>query len=211
MTLLILFIFASSMIVLVTSLYIIFMNKRHSEIKEKELQLMGIPSNDESESLLSYQIPECIAKIVKTLIQRKKSYISNYITFQISNKIFGVSSVVFALLSFLSQTFLKESNKYSNWLDPTISFFSIIFVIVALYISPTSRVSQYIEAWKKSDERMNICIAKCCLYKSWKEAIETARENNLPCDDTYQLINQEAEEIAQVLTECERVLCTDSE
>jgi len=211
MILLILFIFSTSAMIIVCALYIVFMNKRHFEIMEKEKQLMGFSSQGNQQEDASNEIPDCIGQIVTKLIQRKKSYISNFITFQIANKIFGVGSVVYALLNFLSQTFLKESNEYSAWLDPTISFLSIIFVIVALYLSPTSRVSQYIEAWKKCDERISLCIARCCLYKTWSKIIHRAKETDSIRVDTQKLIHKEAEDIAFVMTECEKLLSTDSE
>lgn len=211
MILLILFIISTSIMIIVCTLYIVYMNKRHFEVMEKEKLLMGLSSQSNQQEDASKKIPDCIEQIVTKLIQRKKSYISNYITFQIANKIFGVGSVVYALLNFLSQTFLKESNEYSTWLDPTISFFSIIFVIVALYLSPTSRVSQYIEAWKKCDERISLCIAKCCLYKTWNKIIYTAEETDSIHADTQKLIHKEAEDIASVMIECEKLLSTDSE
>ena len=123
---------------------------------------------------------------------------------------FGVGSVVFSLLSLLSQIIPLESDKHI-WLNSTIPFLSIVMVIIALYLSPTSRVIQYIEAWKKLYDRLIACVARRCLYKTWSTKLQDAIRKNIPRDGIQDLIDLEAMEITEVISECERMLTTDGE
>jgi uncharacterized membrane protein (DUF106 family) len=106
-----------------------------------------------------------------------------FFNFQLVNKVSGFLSVIFSLLSFISCILdcfddCILNSKYNNLVAITISFLSILCVIVALYASPSRRVVEYITSWRIDEKTINEMTAELDTYKylNETEAKEKAKE-----------------------------------
>ncbi len=84
---------------------------------------------------------------LKAMNEKRCGYIKNYIVFQAVNKVSGLSGVIYAVLGML----MSMIDGVSSWMLYTTNLISIISVIIALYISPTKRASEYLDAWRVTD------------------------------------------------------------
>ena len=128
--------------VLGTLIYYVCMMKKHKKAYNYEIQLFkGLSGNIKEGGIL--------------LAERKLSCVRNYVIFQLANKVFGLASVIFSLMGLMSIS-VRVTDRFgmNTWSSYLISFSSIVFVVLALYVSPTSRVAQYIAAWKECDKKM---------------------------------------------------------
>ena len=136
------------------------MMKKHKKAYKHEMELFDNESGNIKEGGI-------------LLAERKLSCIRNYIIFQLANKVFGLASVIFSLMSFISLSVKTTDWLGMNvWLSYLIAFMSIVFVVLALYLSPTGRVAQYVAAWKECDKKMSEVITK--LDKDTPEAGDIA-------------------------------------
>ena len=130
-------------IVVIFLFYVCMMRKEKKAYRNEKKQL-NLPG-----------VPYCIKQAGLLLAERKLSHVRNYFIFQLTNIVFGLASVVFSLLGLISISVeITEQYRLNIWLPYAISFFSIIFVILALYLSPKIRVAQYVTAWKETDKVM---------------------------------------------------------
>ena len=159
-------------------------------------------------------MPEQISNAVLRLSEKKYGYIKNYIIFQLTNKVFGLVSIVFSLIGLMSLS-LNASDKFGmdKWLSYAICFISILFVILALYLSPVSRVFQYISAWKKCEKKMNVVVASTCYYASlqyiYNKAVDSKKAKAIEIATRH--IMNTAQEITNTINDAEELLTTDGE
>lgn len=78
-----------------------------------------------------------------------------------------------------------------------ISLISIVCVIIALYLSPTKRVAEYITAWRKYDQKISSVLGKLPEYTKLKD------------DDNK--ISEFVEEISQFIFDVENSITSDCE
>lgn len=112
-------------------------------------------------------MPMAIIEAVGLLSERKYGFILNYHLFQATNKAFGLLSVTYSIIGLMSLSLkVPEQCGMDKWLGCLICFVSIIFVILALYLTPTNRASQYLAAWRKCDDKMCEVLSQICCYAS---------------------------------------------
>ena len=153
------------------------------------------------------EIPNPIKESLEVLLERRNNYINNWITFQAVNKTSGVGSIVFSIVALTASTISVEL-----WVSLILGLLSILFVITALYLSPSRRVQQYLSAWKRTDYMYHLSLAKEPVYRSLLLKQECAKDQCIrvvdPCD---QLIEKEARIIARTIRRSERTLTVESE
>ena len=153
-------------------------------------------------------IPYPIALNISEVIRKQYDYICNYIYFQISNKIFGVASVVFSFICLIIAQFnLTDRGRIVEYVNITCSFFSLVCVIIALYLSPVTRVNQYISSWKLLDSEMVRINSSIILYNDLSEKYK----NNSKDAEVLHKIQEEANQIADALILAEAKLTSDGE
>ena len=154
------------------------------------------------------QIPRPIALNILKTIYRQNNYIRNFIKLQISNKMFGVSSVVFSLISlFIGHAGLTEKGTYIQYIGFFCSFISIVCVLVALYLSPVTRVTQYMKAWKRLDAELSRINAEILYYNELAEKYNNNDTRAKAIDE----IRNEANKIANFLIDVEAEINSDYE
>lgn len=90
------------------------------------------------------------------LIEREKNFIRNYITFQIVGKICEMLSIVFSVSSF-AFTFIIDNRIVFSVGKQIIPLMSVVMIIVVIYIVPSRRWAEYLQAWREMDYSIN-CI-----------------------------------------------------
>lgn len=154
------------------------------------------------------QIPYPISLSIVNVICKQYDFICNYIYFQICNKIFGIASVVFSFIClYINQSGLTDSGNTVKYINLFCSFISIVCIIIALYLSPVSRVSQYINSWKMLDAEINRIYSSLYLYDqlSKRYSVDATREQAI--ED----IKKEAMRISSVIETAEMSLTSDGE
>lgn len=97
------------------------------------------------------------------LCERSYDYISVFFIFQGIAKAVNGLSLLFTVSSLMltaSDSFAEEAKGLSSkgW-GVLVSAISIIFVCIIIYINPTKRASQYLEAWRDTDKNIVKLIA----------------------------------------------------
>lgn len=126
--------------------------------------------------------------------------IQNYYIFQIVNKVFGFVGVLYSVLGFgiaLIDFPVNTPASDIKMLSMQISLISIVCVIIALYLSPTKRVAEYITAWRKYDQKISSVLGKLPEYTKLKD------------DDNK--ISEFVEEISQFIFDVENSITSDCE
>ena len=82
-----------------------------------------------------------------------------------------------------------------------ISLISIVCVIIALYLSPTKRVAEYITAWRKYDRKISSVLARLPEYTKLDDQNEKDVEK----------ISKIVEEISQFIFDVENSITSDCE
>lgn len=135
--------------------------KRHRAHRDADIALY---QNNKS-------IPPEMKRAYASLVERRYSTIQNYFTYQIVNKVFGLVGVLYSVLGF--GLGIIPTNDTSNvpikTLCAVVSFISIICVIIALYLSPTKRVAEYIDAWRRYDQKIFELSGKPSIYNEPKK------------------------------------------
>lgn len=163
--------------------YYLTQRNRYAKIKEYEEKIVKELHND-------------IQEAAKNLLERKYRYIQNYFIFLLTNKVFGLISITFSILGLIALS--SGTTTDYKWLEYIVCFVSIIFVVLALYLTPVSKVFQYISAWRMCDKKMCEIIASRDYYRSLN-----------PNDKTR--INKIAVSISNVITAAEESLTTEGE
>ena len=189
--------------ILGTLIYYVCMMKKHKKAYEHEKTTYS-----------KSDLPVDIKNGGFLLFERKISYVRNYIIFQLAHKIFGLASVVFSLLGLIAISATITNYLGMNvWLEYVIAFLSIVFVVIALYLSPTNRVEQYITAWKQVDAKTSELIssidADTYLGKKMKEAEE--KNDTDTAEKLRNEISKKAIGIAEVISNAEQILTSDGE
>lgn len=104
-------------------------------------------------------IPDSIRILFYSLLDRRQSSIENYIIFQITTKVFGFTGVLYSVYGF-GLNFIDASKE----LTTSVSLLSLICVIIALYLSPNQRITEYIFAWRGYDKLVTDMIGKFPFY-----------------------------------------------
>lgn len=113
------------------------------------------------------ELPSEIKTIYISLVERRYSTIQNYFIYQIVNKVFGLTGVIYSILG-LGLGLIEVSSAADAFsmkaLCATVSFISIVCVIIALYLSPTRRVAEYINVWRLYDKKVSEMIGLLPTY-----------------------------------------------
>lgn len=184
-------------------LYLGLQMQRYKAIKNREIAVFSKSS-----------IPKDIVEAALLLSDRKYRFIHNYFIFQLTNKVFGLISITYSVLGLISLS-MGTMGDY-NWLGYVICFISIIFVILALYLTPINKVSQYLSAWRICDKKMCEAMASSAYYASisdaWEEAEYTEEDKDLIQKEiTAKRIKDIAIDIASTISEAEMILTTEGE
>lgn len=145
------------LIVVISLIFCARIFKRHRDHKKRDIAMYQYNTS----------IPPEIKRAYDSLVERRYSTIQNYFIYQIVNKVFGFTGVLFSVFGF-----------GLGWIDPpkgaeaelkalcaAVSFISIICVIIALYLSPTKRVAEYIDAWRRYDQKISELQGMLSAYK----------------------------------------------
>lgn len=142
------FILISLAVILIMSItYLLSMFSRHKNELQRDKKICRV-DND--------YLNACFER----MIVRRYMYFKNYMIFQVINKVSGFTSVYYSAISLAFSIY--EAPKYCAFLS---SLFSIVFVIIALYLSPNKRVSEYIIAWRDYDTEVAKTISQIGNYK----------------------------------------------
>lgn len=147
-------------------------------------------------------LPDIIKTMCISLIDRRYDSIQNYYIFQIVNKVFGFTGVLYSVLGFGITVIdfpAATSASEIKMLSMQISLISIVCVIIALYLSPTKRVAEYITAWRKYDRKLSSVLGNLPKY---------AKLNNENNSDEIRKI---VEGISQFIFDVENSLTSDCE
>lgn len=103
-------------------------------------------------------LPPELKNIYISLVERRYSTIQNYFIYQIVNKVFGFTGVIYSIFG-LGLGLIDPPSEMDAFsmkaLCATVSFISIVCVIIALYLSPTRRVEEYIKVWRLYDRKVS--------------------------------------------------------
>ena len=167
---------------------------RHGKHKKRDKELCE-----------SYKgLPEPIKTLCISLIDRRYGSIQNYYIFQLVNKVFGFTGILYSVLGFgitLIDFPTDISTSDIKMLSMQISLISIVCVIVALYLSPTKRVAEYITAWRKYDGEIVSVFGKLPKYAKLDV-------NN---DKDVEEINKIVEGISKFIFDVENNITSDCE
>lgn len=78
------------------------------------------------------------------LLERRYSYFSSYFLFLVVDKGFGILSVGFSIIGIMA-----TSMDTPLAMELLISFLALVFVVMALYVSPSSRVAICLSKWQE--------------------------------------------------------------
>lgn len=84
------------------------------------------------------------------LLDRRYSYFSSYFLFLILDKGFGILGVGFSIIGLMA-----ASSDTPLAIELLVSFLALVFVVMALYVSPGSRVAMYLSKWQECDGKVN--------------------------------------------------------
>lgn len=84
------------------------------------------------------------------LLEKELNYIRNYIIFQIVGKLCEMLSILFSVTSF-SFTFISEENAWFSVGKQVIPLLSVVMIIVVIYVVPSKRWAEYLQAWREID------------------------------------------------------------
>lgn len=118
-------------------------------------------------------LPDVIKIMCISLIDRRYDSIQNYYIFQIVNKVFGFTGVLYSVLGFgitLIDFPADVPASEIKMLSMQISLISIVCVIIALYLSPTKRVAEYITAWRRYDRKLSSVLGRLPEYAKLENA-----------------------------------------
>lgn len=175
------FVISFFLIVLFVAIYLISFNRRHNKRREAD-----------KKRYYSYkELPSSILALYLSILDRRHSSIMNYIIFQLTTKVFGFTGVVYSIYGFGLNFYEKPLKELSM----LVSFIGLVCVIIALYLSPEKRISEYISAWRGYDKLVTHMIGKFPFYNG--------KPGNCP------LIQNAAAKIAKEISEIEYSIATD--
>lgn len=126
--------------------------------------------------VLSFNVPECIKNTFEIICMKKVNHTIAYLTSKKFNVFFEFSGVFLSLLTFLSCIFKVEEfeslylyyfSSQSNEVGTLIiSFLSITFVIIALYVSPKRMASEYVILSRLEERILNKMISELEMYQT---------------------------------------------
>ena|GEM_PF-5682848 len=128
------------------------------------------------------------------MIYRSNCYIRNYFIFLYTSKALEILSILFSIATFLFVT--GDRGGYESQL---VSLLAIVFVIVTIYVSPSKRATQYLNAWRKSDYHVRAFLVELELAKK-----HSCRKRNF-------MIRAKYRELAVLLKTIEKSITTDEE
>ena len=165
-----------------------------------------VTEKHEKEVFSNPHIPTAIKEAGNLLAERKYGFIQNYHIFEATNKTFGLMSITYSIIGLMSLSMeVSHICGMHRWLGYLICFISIIFVILALYLTPTNRASQYLAAWRKCDKKMCEELSSICCYIALfneYDATEESEKNK----EIAEGICEKAREITAVIPEAESML-----
>lgn len=125
-------------IIFLVALYYVLMRLRHYKRFKKDC------NNPEISKYID---------LIQPVLIRRFQHRQNYFWFQIVEKVFGFASVAFSLMAFL--VIAVETDAFTEFL---IAFTAVVCVIIALYITPHDRISEYNRSAKFLDDKfLEIC------------------------------------------------------
>lgn len=176
------FIVSAILIFSFTIIYLLLMTSRHNKrrIADKEL-------SDKYNKL-----PDSILVLYNSLLDRRQSSITNFLIFQVTTKVFGFTGVLYSIYGF-GLNFLTDASKA---LSVLVALVSLVCVIIALYLSPERRISEYIVAWRKYDKLVTDMIGRFPFYNG--------KHGDCP------LILAEAEKLSREISDIESDITSDA-
>lgn len=120
------------------------------------------------------------------------------------NKVFGFTGVLYSVLGFgITLIDFPADTPVSDikMLSLQISLVSIVCVIIALYLSPTKRVAEYITAWRRYDRKILNILGRLPEYAKLDERNQ----------ENIKEISKIAEGISQFIFNVENDITSDCE
>lgn len=197
------FVGSALLIIVFTGGYLILMVSRHNKRRNTDWKLIFPDSNEQKGTdnkrkfpdLKGYKLPNSIIILYASVLDRRQSSITNYLIFQVTTKMFGFTGVLYSLYGFLLNFFKESEFLFTEFLSTLVSFVSLVFVILALYLSPERRISEYMIAWRKYDKLATDIIGKLPLYDG--------KRGDCP------LILKDVENISKEISEIEGAITSD--
>ncbi len=119
------------------------------------------------------------------LLDRRHSYFLNYFLFLVVDKGFGILSVGFSIIGIIATV-----GDTPLVIELLVAFLALIFVVLALYVSPSNRVTMYLSKWQECDSEVNY----------WLGNIECLK--HMDCENQKKIIDG----IVDFVKECEVAL-----
>ena len=88
--------------------------------------------------------------VMNYLLDRRHSYFLNYFLFLVVDKGFGILSVGFSIIGIIATV-----GDTPLVIELLVAFLALIFVVLALYVSPSNRVTMYLSKWQECDSEVN--------------------------------------------------------
>ena len=195
--------------VIFSVVYLLSQHFKYLADRKTEEKLYGKNNKDKNE-----EIPKDIAEAVKYLSEKKNRYIHNYFLFLWANKGFGFISIALSILGLVSLSL--PSSHTDKWPEYAICLSSVIFVICTLYITPITKVFQYLSAWRLCEKKMAEVRASSEYYASLNEAWNASLKAKAGIDPIQKeilakRINAIATDISSVVAEAEIILTSEGE
>ena len=90
-------------------------------------------------------------------LEREQNYIQNYILFQITGKLCEMLSIIYSVSSLLL-TYVEEDRWLVDIGKIAIPIMSVILIIVVIYVVPSRRWAEYLQAWRDMDYYNNLVL-----------------------------------------------------
>ena len=122
-------------------------------LSEEKQPLDEYPLLEETQS---QELSSTDTSMFKLLADRNYTYIMNYYLYQIIGKVCEILSIIFSVISLC----LSLVNDYgpqtlSHYFRLPIALLSIAFIIVVVYLAPSKRMAEQLDAWRKSEVIIN--------------------------------------------------------
>ena len=158
---------AAGLIFAFSIFYLLSMTLRHNKRRKADKNLILPNLNEQKETdknlislnLEGYKLSDSVIVLYNSVLDRRQSSITNFLIFQVTTKVFGFTGVLYSIYGF-GFSFFDAPKKLSM----LVSFVSLVFVILALYLSPERRISEYIIAWRKYDKLATDMIMRLPFY-----------------------------------------------
>lgn len=116
------------------------------------------------------------------ILAREKNYIKNYIIFQIVGKLCEMLSIIFSVSSF-AFTFMTDNSMLFFIGKQIIPLMSVVLIVVVIYIVPSRRWTEYMDAWRDTDYLINSILEGNIIFKDVPDILKKI-ESSITSDKT---------------------------